>query len=249
MSQWRRWNMGELPEEGDDGTTEAAATPRPPTRQELDDERRRARETGHREGHAQGHQKGYDEGYQKGLAQGLEQGLAEGRARAEQEIADALDRRCEEALAPLGRLVDEFRTALSELDDAVAEDLTDLALATGRQLADDALKARPRQVVELVQRLLHTDPPLVGRQRLWLHPLDLRLVERHLGEQLEAAGWTLRADERLHRGGCRVSGEQGDIDATWERRWQAVNRQVRRRAPRHTPEPEDHGAAHEDDAP
>ena len=22
MSQWRRWNMGELPEEGDDGTTE-----------------------------------------------------------------------------------------------------------------------------------------------------------------------------------------------------------------------------------
>ena len=115
---------------------------------------------------------------------------------AEQEIADALDKRCEEALAPLGRLVDEFRTALSELDDAVAEDLTDLALATGRQLADDALKARPRQVVELVQRLLHTDPPLVGRQRLWLHPLDLRLVERHLGEQLEAATAAARAGAR-----------------------------------------------------
>ncbi|MBY5926551.1 MULTISPECIES: flagellar assembly protein FliH [unclassified Halomonas] len=241
MSHWRRWNMGALPEDADE-----APAPDTPTRNELAAERQRARDAGHREGHAQGHQQGFDAGHAKGYQQGLEQGLAAGRAQAEQEIAAAIDTRSEEALAPLAQLVEDFQAALMQLDDAVAEQLTDLALATGRQLAGEALKARPRQVVELVQQLLHTDPPLVGRQRLWLHPLDLRLVERHLGEQLETAGWTLRVDERLHRGGCRVSGDQGDIDATWERRWQAVTAQVRRRAPRET---DDDGTSGEDGAP
>ncbi|EWH03499.1 flagellar assembly protein FliH [Halomonas sp. BC04] len=117
------------------------------------------------------------------------------------------------------------------LDEEVANEMVELALATGRQLAGEALKARPRQVLELVRALLHTDPPLTGQQRLWLHPLDHKLVEQHLGQELEAAGWKLQPDDQLSRGGCRVTSASGELDATWETRWQAVKAQVRRRRP------------------
>lgn len=188
-------------------------------------------EQGRREGHAQGHEAGF--------VKGMNEGLAEGRSRAEAEITEALEKRVHEALSPLSDLIENFHRALQDLDTAIAAQLIDLALATGRQLAGDALKARPRQIVSVVEELLRSDPPLVGCQRLWLHPQDLTLVERHLGDTLATAGWTLKADDSLHRGGCRVTSEYGEIDATWEHRWQSVNSQVRRRSNSARPSPND----------
>ncbi|SHM10185.1 flagellar assembly protein FliH [Halomonas cupida] len=228
-TSWRRWRMDKLPR--DDASRQPHDRPeasREPDSEELarqfEDECREAMEAGHREG--------FTDGHAEGLAAGLEQGLAEGRAQAEAEIAAAIERQVAEALAPVQQLVEQFQAALAQLDDSVIENLSELALATGRQLAGDALKARPRQVVELVRELLQTDPPLVGRQRLWLHPLDRRLVETHLGESLAAAGWSLRDDESQQRGGCRLIGEHGELDATWQGRWEAARGQIRRRAPR-----------------
>ncbi|MCE8005365.1 FliH/SctL family protein, partial [Billgrantia ethanolica] len=132
-------------------------------------------------------------------------------------------------VAPLRPLAEQFSIALEGLDEEIANDLVELALATGHQLAGEALKARPRQVLELIGALLHTEPPLVGQQRLWLHPLDHKLVEEHLGTELAAAGWKLQPDAQLTRGGCRVTSANGELDATWETRWQAVKSQVRRR--------------------
>ncbi|ALM54234.1 flagellar assembly protein FliH [Halomonas huangheensis] len=224
---WRRWRMDKLPNddittpsqsEGSEESTEPTAEERS---QRLENERQQALEAGH--------QQGFERGHGEGLAAGFEQGLAEGRARAESEITEAIERQTAQALEPIRQLVEQFQTALSQLDDAVVEELANLALATGRQLAGEALKTRPRQVVELVNELLHTDPPLVGRQRLWLHPLDLKLVQTHLGESLATAGWSLRVDDRQQRGGCRIVGEHGELDATWQRRWEAARGQVRRR--------------------
>jgi len=233
-SNWRRWDMGQLRGETEQPTDARPGPVDAQTGAEAAAERRQALDAQHQqavaEGREAGRQQGHEQGFSDGYSTGLEQGLAEGRRRAEQEIQGAIEQRSSEVLAPLATLIENLHHELTTLDDAIADDLADLALATGRQLAGDALKARPRQVVELVQGLLQTDPPLVGQQRLWLHPLDLKLVERHLGESLSAAGWSLRGDERLHRGGCRVAGEQGELDATWERRWDAVKAQVRRRS-------------------
>ncbi|QEM83828.1 flagellar assembly protein FliH [Halomonas binhaiensis] len=181
------------------------------------------------QGIEQGRREGHEQGHEAGFMKGMHEGLAEGRSQAEAEIAEALEKRAHEALSPLSDLIENFHRALKDLDTAIAAQLIDLALATGRQLAGDALKARPRQIVSVVEELLRSDPPLVGSQRLWLHPQDLVLVERHLGDTLAAAGWTLKADDSLHRGGCRITSEYGEIDATWEQRWQSVSSQVRRR--------------------
>lgn len=225
-TSWRRWRMDKLPL--DDASRQPPTSPEAPEQtddselaHELENRSRQAVETGHREGYREGHAKGH--------AMGLEQGLAEGRARAEAEIASAIEQQSAEALATIHQLSEQFQAALSQLGDSVVESLAELALATGRQLAGDALKARPRQVVELVRELLQADPPLVGQQRLWLNPMDRKLVETHLGKALAAAGWSLRDDERQQRGGCRVVGEHGELDATWQRRWEAAQSQIRRR--------------------
>lgn len=225
---WRRWQMGELrtprreSAAGPAGEDDARlASQREARRQQeaLDALRDQARREAYEEGLRQGREAGH--------AEGLARGLEEGRRQAE----DEHQRRLEETVAPLVPLARHFGEAIEALDDAVADDLVELALVTGRQLAGEALKARPRQVLELVRALLHTEPPLVGQQRLWLHPLDHRLVTKTLGEELEAAGWTLQPDDQLSRGGCRVTSASGELDATWESRWQAIQDQVRKRRP------------------
>lgn len=228
-SPWRRWQMGELqapprqapgePENVEETQQSAARRDALRRQAELEALRERVRREALEEGLAAGREQGH--------AEGLAQGLEEGRQQAK----DELEARLAETLTPLAELAGAFGEALETLDERVAEDLVDLALATGHQLAGEALKSRPRQVLELVRALLHTEPPLVGQQRLWLHPLDHKLVKTHLGEELSAAGWTLQPDDQLSRGGCRVTSANGELDATWESRWQAVKAQVRHRRP------------------
>ncbi|WP_275429677.1 FliH/SctL family protein, partial [Serratia marcescens] len=50
-----------------------------------------------------------------------------------------------------------------------------------------------------------------------------------------SAGWTLRADGALSRGGCRVSGPEGELDATRESRWQALLARTRRHSRSNAP--------------
>jgi flagellar assembly protein FliH len=179
----------------------------------LENERKQAREEGHREGVEAGHAEGY------------EQGLQAGREAAHEELQAQIA----ETLTPIRNLATQFSEALAQLDDEMANHLVELALTTGRQLAADALDARPEQVVDLVRGLLHSEPAMHGRPRLWLNPEDLKLVSEWLGEELEAAGWALQPDDQVSRGGCRVTSENGELDATWESRWEAIQQQVRQR--------------------
>jgi|GEM_PF-2635621 len=188
-----------------------------PQQAALDAERKRAREAARKEGHAEGLKAGQAEGYAKGLE--------EGRKAARKE----LEKEVKATLKPVLNLAAHFSDALALLNDEMAKDLVELALATGRHLAGEALSANPAQVVELVRGLLHTEPPMHGKPRLWLHPQDHDLVSEYLGKELEAAGWALQPDDQVSRGGCRVTSATGELDATWESRWQALRQQVRSR--------------------
>ncbi len=224
-SSWRRWRMGELDGDRDRGATRPATADAEQRKAfqhqaELQALRHQAREEARREGHREG----FEAGRQEGHAQGLE----EGRRAGEHETA----RQRQEALAPLAELVNQFRLALADLDHAIAEDLVDLALATGRQLAGDALREEPAEILNLVRTLIHEEPALNGKTRLWLHPEDLSLVEQTLHAEFQAAGWKLHPDDQLSRGGCRVTSPSGELDATLESRWENLAARVRRRARR-----------------
>ncbi|MGM0824410.1 MAG: flagellar assembly protein FliH [Pseudomonadota bacterium] len=232
--QWRRWQMDELmrPASGDED--EASATPSAYQRK-IDAAQKAAKEAQRRE--AQARQEEYDklreqaeaDGYQAGLARGHEEGLAKGLEEGRQQAQQELDQQTKATLAPLEALAKQFSDALAQLDDTIAHDLVELATATGRQLAAEALNETPERILTLVRELLHTEPPLAGQQRLWLNPDDHALVVEHLGTELEAANWKLQPDDQLARGGCRVTSAQGELDATFESRWQAVQAQARKR--------------------
>lgn len=232
--QWRRWQMDELLRPAGTGENEPSA-PTSSHQRKIDAAQKAAREAQRRE--EQARQEEYNklreqaeaDGYQAGLARGHEEGFAkgleEGRQQAEQELAQ----QTKDTLAPLGNLAKQFSDALTQIDDAIAHDLVALATTTGKQLAAEALNETPERILTLVRELLHTDPPLVGQQRLWLNPDDHAIVEEYLGAELEAANWKLQPDDQLARGGCRVTSAQGELDATFESRWQAVQAQERKR--------------------
>lgn len=227
---WHRWQLDEfVAPHGPASARPAAAAHDPLLAARRERVRRDAAEAERRAGFEAGRAAGLEQGLAEGRARGLEQGLAEGRAQARAEAEAEFDRRCREELEPLRALATAFGEALGELDHLVADELAELALVTGRQLAFDALRTRPQQVLEIVRLLLHSEPAPAGQPRLWLNPEDCRLVERHLGSELQAAGWTLQPDDALQRGDCRLASPGGELDATWETRWKAVKAQLRRR--------------------
>jgi flagellar assembly protein FliH len=55
-----------------------------------------------------------------------------------------------------------------------------------------------------------------------VNPADLPIVEAYLLEELQAAGWVVRTDPDIERGGCRAQAASGEIDATNVTRWERV---------------------------
>ena len=231
---WRRWKMDELAKPahppGDEPESPATQHQRRVAAAQKAAEEARQREARERQAEFekirhQAQQEGYQDGFQRGQQEGHAQGMKEG----EQEARQAFEEQVGKTLTPLAHLAKQFDDALARLDDSMADDLVELALLTGRQLAGEALEARPEEILRLVRQLLHTEPPLVGQQRLWLNPDDHALVSQHLADELDAANWKLQPDDQLARGGCRVTSAQGELDATFESRWQSIKAQVRQR--------------------
>jgi flagellar assembly protein FliH len=103
-----------------------------------------------------------------------------------------------------------------------------LALDVARQVVHRTLRAEPQWVLPLVQDLLHAEPALQGEPRLLLHPDDVALVRNSLGNELQTAGWQVRPDETITRGGCRVQSATGEMDASLETRWKSVTAALHR---------------------
>ncbi len=174
--------------------------------------------------HAAAQQEGYAAGFAEGREKGYAEGLQAGREAGERELAE----RRQQLVEPLAALIDGLREALDQLDTDIGDSLADVALAAGRQLAGDALQAKPEQIRTLIRELLREEPLFSGQPCLRLHPDDLALVDAQLADELGGAGWKTQADASLERGGCRVCGPEGELNATREVRWQALLARARR---------------------
>ena len=117
-----------------------------------------------------------------------------------------------------------------------------LALDIARQELVRQSPVAPNRMLILaaVRDLLQTEPALSGAPRLLLHADDMPLVQQYLAEDLQAAGWLLRSDPAISRGGCRVQSASGEVDAshgnplaTRERRRLAAARPMRTESTSH----------------
>lgn len=214
LSAWQRWEMDTLTEAqpADASRRPAAASaevaPSPALLHaaELAQLRREARAAGEAEGRKEGLATGRAQGLAEGHAEGVAAGLAAASAHAEQ----------------LRAIATSLPEALRRAEGEVADALLTLALDIARQVVHRTLRAEPEWVLPLVQDLLHAEPALQGEPRLLLHPDDVALVKNSLGNELEAAGWQVRADDTMTRGGCRVQSPSGELDASLETRWKNV---------------------------
>ena len=206
QTAWQRWEMASFTQELQPDVAQAAAAPElePVEPVPLIDEAglARLRLEAQKAGEADGH----EQGYASGLAQGHAAGLAAVQAQAGQ----------------LQALMLTLPAALRQAESRIADDLLALALDIARQVLGQALAAEPQAILAVVRELLQAEPSLSGAPQLLLHPDDAALVKEHLADDLQAAGWRLRADAQITRGGCRVTASSGEHDATVQARWERV---------------------------
>jgi flagellar assembly protein FliH len=202
MSAYQRWEMASFDPVPTDRTAADQAV--------LEQHLRRVRDEAHAHGLASGHVAGQAMGYKAGYDQGYEQGVEEGRRDARAEAAR------------LAQMADTFKIALQAADAVVAEALTALALDIAQQVVSQHLTLDPTAVLAVARSVLAAEPALSGAPYLTVNPADLPIVEAYLLEELQAAGWSVRTDPDIERGGCRAHAASGEIDATNVTRWERV---------------------------
>lgn len=221
---WKKWDLEDLGREFSTLEPEMIEPIRP---EETDDEaweeelsrlRQSAQSKGFEQGLAEGReegltagkQQGYDEGLAQGKQEGLEQGLAEARAQ-QQEILDRLK-----------QFSGEFLATLEAADKIMPAQIMQIAMSAAQYVVDTTPVCNNDALLKRIQKLMHGIPLLNGEPQLCVHPDDLMFIKEHLGEICAQQQWKLVADASVGKGGCRVSGENGEIDATMEARWRML---------------------------
>ncbi|QJC55159.1 Flagellar assembly protein FliH [Polaromonas vacuolata] len=210
MTAWQRWEMNSI------NDVKPAAAPKrvvptkpaPPILNDI--ELAKLRQQAQLDGHAKGEKIGHAEGYAAGYAQG--------QAKAQTDAAELATQQATQLL----ELMQSLPTALRLAEREVADDLLALALDIAHQVVGQALNLEPKLILSAVTSLLQAEPALNGTPQLLLHPDDAALVHEHLKEEIQHAGWRIRTDMHIQRGGCRVTSTSGEHDASMPTRWSRV---------------------------
>lgn len=162
-----------------------------------------------------------DEGYAAGYQEGRATGYTEGRNAAETEVKTEVER--------IQALLSQLDRDLHAVDQQMADQLLELAIALARKMVTQALKLKPEFIVPIVQEAIRNLPGVMQHPRLHLHPEDAKLVSAHLSEQIAQEHWSIREDEQMARGGCRIEVNgceiNGDTEVRWQRALSAIGRQ------------------------
>ena len=148
----------------------------------------------------------YDEAWQKGHAEGVQAGAETIRQRAD---------RYDELLCALSKPFDR-------LDESVEKQLVELSIAIVKQLFRREIKLDPTHVIGVVREAIQLLPIASRNVQVHLHPDDAALVRESLSPAEGEPAWTIVEDPLISAGGCLVTTENSQVDATTESRLQAV---------------------------
>jgi len=151
-------------------------------------------------------QQAYDEAFQKGHAEGVAAGEQTIRQRAA---------RYDELLRALSKPFDQ-------LDESVEKQLVELAIAMVKQLFRREIKINPTHVIGVVRESVQLLPIASRNVQVHLHPDDASLVRESLSPAEGEPAWSIVEDPLIAHGGCRITTDNSQIDATAEARLQAV---------------------------
>lgn len=168
------------------------------------------------QGHQQGFDAGQQQGYQAGFQAGQEAGHLQGVQEAQQQQAVLTEH--------WQHLVTDFQQTLDALDSVIASRLMQMALTAAKQVLGQPPICDGSALLNQIQQLIQQEPMFKGKPQLRVNPADFERVEQQLGVTLSLHGWRLLADSQIHAGGCKVSAEDGDMDASLATRWHELCR-------------------------
>lgn len=148
----------------------------------------------------------YEEAWQNGHAEGFKAG--------------------EQAVLQRAARYDELLHALckpfDQLDNSVEKQLVELAIAVVKQLFRREIKIDPSHVIGVVREAIQLLPVASRSVQVHLHPEDAALVRETLSPAEGEPAWSIVEDPLITHGGCKVTTENSQVDATAEARLQAV---------------------------
>ncbi len=148
----------------------------------------------------------YEEAWQSGHADGVAAGQQDVLQRAN---------RYDELLRALSQPFDQ-------LDGSVEKQLVELAIAIVKQLFRREIKINPEHVIGVVREAIQLLPVASRMVQVHLHPDDAALIRNTLSPAEGEPAWSIVEDPLISHGGCRITTENSQIDATSEARLQAV---------------------------
>ena len=151
-------------------------------------------------------QQAYDEAFEKGRAEGV--------AAGQDDVA--------QRVARLDQLLKALCEPFDQLDESVESQLVELSAALVQQLFRREVKLDPSHIVGVVRESIQALPVACRSIQVHLHPDDAQLVKESLAPAEGETAWTVVEDPLVTRGGCRVTTETSQIDATAESRLHAV---------------------------
>ncbi|RPE04615.1 flagellar assembly protein FliH [Candidatus Pantoea deserta] len=178
----------------------------------------RLRQQAEREGYAAGERRGQEEGQSRGYQAGFEQGKLEGKEQAA--LENSLEQQAQ--INRLTQMVNEFQAALDSLDSVMPARLVQLALNAVHAMLGKQIVCDASLLLEKIRQLMQENLRFTQNIELWVSKEDFPLVNEQLGETLLTHQWTLRADEKMMPGGCRITAEEGELDATLATSWQTL---------------------------
>ncbi|KML24132.1 hypothetical protein VL10_09415 [Leclercia adecarboxylata] len=170
----------------------------------------------------QAEQQGFARGQQRGLEAGEKKGYEEGFARGMQEGMAELKDQQQRFVTRFSHLLDEFTSSLSSLDSVIPSRLVQLALTAARSVVGANIAVDHGVVLDKIRQLLQQEAWLKGNAQLRVSPEDYAMVQENLGETLTSLHWVLREDEQILPGGCRITSDEGEFDATLSSRWEEL---------------------------
>lgn len=144
----------------------------------------------------------YEEGYSQGFGKGVQDG-------------EAL---IKERIQRLETIVNFLQKPLADLDESVTEQLTQLSISIAKMLIRRELKTDPGQVVAVVKETISALPAGMQNICISMNPEDAELLRETMSLSEVESSWSIIEDPLLSRGGCKVTTDYSEVDASVEAR-------------------------------
>ncbi|EEF2419652.1 TPA: FliH/SctL family protein [Salmonella enterica subsp. enterica serovar Muenchen] len=163
-------------------------------------------------GEEAGRKLGYAEGYQQGKEEGYKQG------KEELELREQLQ------YTQFSQLLHSFHESLDSLDSFIPSRLTQISLMAVSYVYSGVLNCESSNELLLtrIKKLLKEDSLLKGKFKLWISNEEPDSLFKQIESILCKYDWELHMDPHMKPGGCRITTEEGELDASIENRWESL---------------------------